>query len=113
MINDVQALLDQYWDWLRNNTELNFVVDRVEITTPFLDRHNDSLQIYVKPLEKGMFLLTDDGYTVEDLEMSGFNIDSELVPNVSSILNGFGVGRSEKALEITASQKISHCVHTI
>ena len=115
MINEVQALLDQYWDWLRNNTELNLAVDRVEITTPFLDRHNDCLQIYVKPLEKGMFLLTDDGYTVEDLEMSGFNIDSiTRTAMFSSILNGFGVESMGRALEIKASQdNFGLCKHNL
>ena len=41
-----------------------------EITTPFVDRHNDSLQIYLFQ-ENGNYVLTDDGYTLSNLEMSG------------------------------------------
>lgn len=41
MINEVQSLLDQYWAWLRDKTTLRQINDWVEITTPYLDRHND------------------------------------------------------------------------
>ena len=34
----------------------------IEITTPFLDRHNDWIQIFVEQLENGRLYLTDDGY---------------------------------------------------
>jgi Domain of unknown function DUF1828 len=43
------------------------------ITTPFVDRHNDYLQIYAKQ-ENDRYILTDDNYIVEDLEQSGFNL---------------------------------------
>ena len=106
MKEDLHKLMDLYWQWVRNNTELRLVDDRAEITTPFLDRHNDCLQIYVKPLESGEFLLTDDGYTVEDLEMSGFKFDSNPRSTLfSSILNRFGVQSVEKTLEIKTSKE--------
>ena len=70
MIGEVQSLLDQYWTWLRDRTSLREVGDWIEITTPYLDRHNDYLQIYAKRVNGG-FILTDDGYILEDLEQSG------------------------------------------
>jgi len=45
MITDVQALLDKYIAWLKDKNILREVKDWVEITTPYLDRHNDYLQI--------------------------------------------------------------------
>ena len=75
MIDEVQSLLDRYWKWLRDETILRRIGDWVEITTPYLDRHNDCLQIYAKRHDGG-FVLTDDGYTVEDLEQSGCTLDS-------------------------------------
>ena len=57
MIQDIQALQDGYWIWLRDKTNLREIRDSVEITTPYLDRHNDYLQIYAKRVNGG-FVLT-------------------------------------------------------
>ena len=53
MIRDIQALLDQYSIWLRDRTKLREIGDCIEITTPYLDRHNDYLQIYAKRADGG------------------------------------------------------------
>ena len=105
MIDEVQSLLDRYWKWLRDETILRRIGDWVEITTPYLDRHNDCLQIYAKRHDGG-FVLTDDGYTVEDLEQSGCTLDSPRRQDLlKTTLNGFGVQISgtTKALEVRAS----------
>ena len=61
----------------------------VEITTPFLDRHNDALQIYARA-ENGGFVLTDDSYILRDLEGSGCSIKSEKRKDLLQMtLNGF------------------------
>ncbi len=103
MIHDIQALLDRYWVWLRDRTSLREIDDWIEITTPYLDRHNDCLQIYAKRANEG-FVLTDDGYILEDLEQSGCKIDSPKRQALfKSTLNGFGVRVEGMALEIKAS----------
>lgn len=104
MIGEVQSLLDRYWVWLKDRTSLRQVDGWVEITTPYLDRHNDCLQIYVKRANGG-FVLTDDGYTVEDLELSGCRIDGARRRELfETTLNGFGVKANEKALEVHATE---------
>jgi hypothetical protein len=70
MIDDVQKLLNDYQVWLKDRTVLRQIDDWVEITTPYLDRHNDYVQIYAKKTNGG-FTLTDDGYTIDDLEQGG------------------------------------------
>ena len=103
MIHDIQALLDRYWVWLRDRTSLREIDDWIEITTPYLDRHNDCLQIYARRANEG-FVLTDDGYILEDLEQSGCKIDSPKRQALfKSTLNGFGVRVEGMALEIKAS----------
>ena len=103
MIAEVQSLLDQYWTWLRDRTSLREINDCIEITTPYLDRHNDCLQIYAKRINGG-FVLTDDGYVLDDLEQSGCKIDSTKRQALfKTTLNGFGVQVNEKALEVRAS----------
>ena len=105
MIDEVQSLLERYWKWLQDETILREIGDWVEITTPYLDRHNDCLQIYARRQEDG-FQLTDDGYTIEDLVQSGCSIDSPKRQDLLRVtLNGFGVRLSgaTKALEVSAS----------
>ncbi|MCH7567122.1 MAG: DUF1828 domain-containing protein, partial [Nitrospirae bacterium] len=41
-----------------------------QISTPFLDRHNDAIEIFVEKKD-GSLRLTDDGYTIRDLRASG------------------------------------------
>jgi hypothetical protein len=106
MMNDVQELLDQYWAWVKDKTTLRQVNDWLEITTPHLDRHNDYLQIYIKSHESG-FTLSDNGYILDDLEMSGCGIDmskpSKRRTLLDMTLNGFGIRRNENRLEVSAS----------
>ncbi len=103
MIYEIQRLLDDYLAWLKDRTELRQIDDWVEITTPYLDRHNDCIQIYAKRQDGG-FLLTDDGFTINDLEESGCKLDSEKRGELLKVtLNGFGVQLRQKALETQAS----------
>lgn len=103
MINEVQSLLDQYWAWLRDKTTLRQINDWVEITTPYLDRHNDHIQIYAKRRDGG-FVLSDDGYVLQDLELSGCKIDSAKRQGLLKMtLNGFGVQVNNQTLEVHAS----------
>ena len=48
MIEEIKQLLDEYARWLRDQSVLREVGDWVEITTPYMDRHNDHLQIYAR-----------------------------------------------------------------
>ncbi len=103
MIEEVHHLVDQYWSWLRDKTLLREVKDVVEITTPYLDRHNDYLQIYARR-QNGSFVLTDDGYVIQDLELSGCKLDSAKRQSLLKMtLNGFGVQLHDQALEVHAS----------
>ena len=103
MIEEIQDLIDTYLKWLKDKTLLRQVKDWVEITTPYLDRHNDYLQIYAKR-QNGGYLLTDDGYVLEDLQQSGCKLESAKRQALLRItLNGFGVQTKEGRLEIHAS----------
>ncbi len=87
----IQELLDQYWDWLKDRTSLRQINDWYEITTPHLDRHNDYIQIYARQCGE-VIQMTDDGYILDDLEMSGCPIDTPRRKELLEItLRGFGV----------------------
>lgn len=72
----LNSLIQEYWSWLKQETEIRAGEGFVEITTPFLDHHNDHIQIYARQ-NGGGWLLTDDGYTIRDLRASGCDIDTE------------------------------------
>jgi hypothetical protein len=103
MIQDIQQLLDSYHVWLKDKTALRQLDEWVEITTPYLDRHNDYVQIYAKR-SNGGFILTDDGYTIDDLEQSGCKLESRKRQDLLKLtLNGFGVQTDGKALQVHTS----------
>lgn len=96
MIDDIRHLTEQYHAWLREKTNLRSIEDWVEITAPFLDRHNDYIQIYARRTNSGYFL-TDDGETIDDLELSGCKLDSpKRKALLRTTLNGFGVQLDSK-----------------
>jgi hypothetical protein len=101
---EIEKLLHDYREWLKDKTTLREVNgDWVEITTPYLDRHNDMLQIYARGANGG-YVLTDDSYTVRDLEASGCNLHTEKRQGLLKItLNGFGVRLNNDALEVHAT----------
>lgn len=105
MIDEIQKLLDEYAVWLRHKTTLR-EVDRewLEITSPYLDRHNDYIQIYIKR-QNGGYLLTDDSNTIQDLQQSGCALESSKRRSLLNLtLNGFGVQLNQNALEVHASE---------
>lgn len=54
-----EKLVSSYLAWLKSKIIVKEIDGIAEITTPFLDRHNDHLQFYVKKTNEG-FILTDD-----------------------------------------------------
>lgn len=102
-MNEIEALIDGYWRWLRDKTAVKQFGDWTEITTPYLDRHNDYIQIYARKNGAG-FVLSDDGYTISDLEQSGCSLNSTKRQEIlNSILNGFGVKSNAGVIEVHAT----------
>ncbi|MDY0325382.1 MAG: DUF1828 domain-containing protein [Candidatus Cloacimonadaceae bacterium] len=100
MMIEAKKLVDNYALWLKESTDLRQVEKYVEITTPFLDRHNDHIQLYLSK-EDESFILTDDGYTLSDLSISGCEVDTEKRKQLlTQTLNGFGVTRIGDALTV-------------
>ena len=104
MSTDIERLMGNYSAWLKNKTRIRDINDDwVEITTPFLDRHNDALQVYAKR-ENGGYVLTDDGYTINDLEASGCSLKGQRRQELLSLtLKGFGVSLNDEVLQVHAT----------
>ena len=94
-----EDFIGTYIKWLKDNMSVkNMRDDVVELTVPFVDRHNDYLQIYISKKDNE-FILSDDGYTINDLKLSGLDIDT---PNrritLSTVLNGFNTALEKDAI---------------
>ncbi len=100
---DIEAFLDRYFRWLRSQTTSQAFDEWCEITTPFLDHFNDHLQIYIRESESG-FMLTDDGYILQSLELSGTSLDTPKRQELlQTTVNGFGVQLEDGQLCATAT----------
>lgn len=103
---DFQKIIEDYLKWIKDNTIVKTIEEGsiCAITTPFMDRHNDHLDIFV--IKQGdKIKLTDDGYTIADLKMSGLDINTPKRDSIlRTTLNGFGVklnGNDELYIEAT------------
>lgn len=106
MIGEIQKLIDNYSSWLNDKTSLKELSSNwVEITTPYLDRHNDYIQIYVKLDKRGEIVLTDDGYTIRDLKLSGCELNTDKRRKLfEQTINGFGVKSIDDCLLVKSNK---------
>jgi len=105
LIQDIQSLLDEYTLWLKDKTVIGQIDDNwVKITTPHLDRHNDCIEFYARQQGNG-YLLSDDGYIVNDLRSSGCELDTPKRQELMHLtLSGFGIQLENDALLTTANK---------
>ena len=91
----MSKFVDEYLKWLKDNIIENQLDNCLEITTPFLDRHNDWLQIYVEEFDNNI-RITDDGYILEDLISCGLDLNTPTRKKLlSKITAGYGVKISD------------------
>lgn len=105
MTDEVRQLVDAYAEWLRRGISAEAISDDlVEITTPFLDRHNDHLQVYAKRLD-GRFVISDEGETIADLVASGVDVRQvRRRQMIEGVARGFGVQSERGTLQVEATQ---------
>ncbi len=105
-VSTVASMIDEYAKWLRSRVEIKKIneTDYVEITTPFLDRDNDTIQLFLKETEDKKILLSDGGDTISELETIGIDVSrgrrKELVETILR-QNGAKLNNSEIAVVTT------------
>jgi hypothetical protein len=103
LASEGKRLIDHYLSWLRESFEFEQGDGYSLINTPFLDPHNDEIQIFVQK-NGDTFRLTDDGYTLSDLQDTGLEINTEKrQAHLRQILSGFGVRLEDGVLAVTTS----------
>lgn len=107
-------IVESYISWLRSGFSAECLEAACELTTPFLDRHNDHLQVYAE--RRGdEIILSDDGYVLGDLQASGLELTTEKRRAVlDATLNGFGVKSDQGCLVVEASDRnLGQRVHAL
>ena len=79
-------LKEKYISWLENEITINKIGEYIEVTSPFLDRYNDYLQVYAKIQNDNEIIITDDSYTINNLKMAGIDLSSS---KRKQLLNSF------------------------
>jgi len=105
-VEEVSSLLHEYREWLKERTSLKRIDSSwIQVNTPFLDRHNDYIQIYIRKQE-GTFILSDGGETIQDLEISGCSLDTPKRKQLMRMaLNGFGADLKHNQIVVKASSE--------
>jgi len=98
---EIKQLIDDYIHWLKKEITFEKIGEYYEITTPFLNSANDFIQIYVR-IDKDTIFFTDDGYTLNQLYMNGFQLTSTRKNTLISLLQQYGVTLNGDALETTS-----------
>ena len=103
MKQEILNLLDSHRNWLSGNTTFTVVDDYVEINLPFLNRHNDYIQVYL--VKKGNnYTLSDDGETIDDLKSYGLEFKTANRQRLlRSALIGFRVENDNGILKVDAT----------
>lgn len=89
-----KELLDNYYTWLKENYRINSIDENCdEIITPFLDSLNDYIYVYVTH-KKDEIILSDDGYTLNNLELMGIDITPTRKKILDNILKTYDISIS-------------------
>lgn len=94
---DYNMFADNYLNWLKDNIESQSLEGGViKVTLPYLDKDNDEIELYIVPEKDGRYRITDDGATLSNLELSGFEFNSTRRKDIfNHVVNSFGVEYDE------------------
>jgi uncharacterized protein DUF1828/uncharacterized protein DUF1829 len=98
-------IAESYLRWIRREVSDQVLDGGVtELTTPFLDRHNDHLQLYAESMGPDRFLLSDDGYILAELTSSGVSVKgARREDRLLEFLRGYGVTIRDNELQVEAT----------
>jgi len=104
----INTLMDDYYHFLKEKTIISAgnSTNWVEISTPFTGLFNDTVDIYAKK-DSNRILLSDDGNTLRNLELSGLEISRSPKRKeiLERILINYGVRIANDELVTEATEK--------
>lgn len=91
-MQNTNQLVNNYIDFFKEKFVIEELDGADEIITPFTDNLNDFISVYIERENDGTLILTDDGNTIEELELLGLKWDTETRKMIlNSILMNYGV----------------------
>lgn len=82
---EVNLLIGNYYGWMKLYGDWEREGEYIVITTPYLDRHNDYIDIYVKKV-RGDYIISDGGETLSDLELDNHSIVKDVLKRYDTVL---------------------------
>lgn len=104
-ITSIKSFLNGYLDFLKDHSSEVRVSENVsKITLPFLDGLNDCTEIYIKIEKENEFIITDNGYTISNLEFFSVSFSSSTKQAIlKRIINSYGVLMADTSLYVRAT----------
>jgi len=101
------VIINDYVKWVKDNTFIkNIKGTGVKLISPFLDAHNDYINIYAQKLENGHIRLSDGGILYFDLESYGIKLTQKKKELFDKTISSSGVQFSEITKEIYVISEI-------
>lgn len=99
------GIVNDYYLWLKNETFYTEVNDNISrISLPFLDHNNDYTEVYIINGLNGDFRISDDGETLNTLELDGVSMTSSRKLIVERILASHGCHMEHNEIFIFANK---------
>lgn len=114
----LETIQNEYIKWIRDNTLFtNVLNETIELSSPFIDSINENIKLYIEP-HNNRFKITDDGYTIWNLETLGSPIrkKSQRHYMLLSIIERYNISYDEnnKELFIYAEEKeLGQAIHSL
>ncbi|MDF7665390.1 DUF1828 domain-containing protein [Bifidobacterium sp. ESL0745] len=99
-------LVDEYADWIHENSALRKVNAWREITVPFLDHSGGHFQFYARVKDSDL-LFDDDGYTLNSMETMGSSLRGKREERLGDIARQFGAMYHDGSIVMVASPERS------
>lgn len=95
-------MLADYFNWMSRKYTINSFESGDEIITPFQNSIGDDIAIYLIRKGHGQIMLTDDGTTLNDLNLLGINFKlNSRIQIIDDVAQTYGVKRFNDQLSIT------------
>jgi len=116
----MKELINDYFNLLKKEMDTALISeDLFVITTPFLDKHNDLIDVYVKLLPDEKVIITDKGETFNNLKQDGIVIgDENFMEKIDFVIYGLSISIDNDELILHANttnfaQKFHNFIQTI
>ncbi|NLR33181.1 DUF1828 domain-containing protein [Levilactobacillus tujiorum] len=112
---DIQNIASNWINWITKETHFKTLSNNnIQISLPFTDSSGDGIIFNVEPKENG-FLVTDQGYTIWNLEVNGVNVtkkDSNRWRILQSIINPykFQINQKNEISKIVTESELSQTI---